>query len=86
MAFSTSSFERRSRASLRAATFGLPVQQRGFRRTPIFFSLQPSKMAVRPCTASSLPKINVFQQAASRANALVDVVPRDRHEFSDCVR
>jgi hypothetical protein len=67
MAFSTAYFERRSGASLRAATFGLPVRQRGFRNTPIFNGLQPSKMAVRPCTANRSPKNSVFQQAASLA-------------------
>ena len=65
MAFSTSSIERRSRASLRSTAFGRPVRQRGFQLTPIFNGLQPPKMAVHPCTGRSLSKNVVFQQAAS---------------------
>ena len=81
MAFSTSSIERRSRAShdsyrqilktghirsqLTCSTaFGRPVRQRGFRITPIFNGLQPSKMTVHPCTIRSLSKNRVFQPAA----------------------
>jgi hypothetical protein len=64
MAFSPSSFERRSRASLRSATFRHPVWQRGFQKTLIFNGYKPLKMAVHPCTASSSPKMRVFQQAA----------------------
>jgi hypothetical protein len=40
-------------------------EKRGFRKTPIFNGLQPSKMAVHPCTALSLSKNFVFQQAAN---------------------
>ena len=64
MAFSTSSLERRSRASLRSAAFRHPVWQRGFRKTLIFNGLRPSKMTVHPCTARSWSKMRVFQQAA----------------------
>jgi hypothetical protein len=50
MAFSTSPYERRSRASLRSAALRHPVWQRGFRMAPIFNGLRPSKMSVHPCT------------------------------------
>ena len=63
MAFSTSPYERRSHASLRCAELRPPVWQRGFQKTLIFNGLQPSKMPVRPCTARSLSKNKVFQQA-----------------------
>jgi hypothetical protein len=39
-------------------------EKRGFRMTPIFNGMQPSKMAVHPCTARTLLKNNIFQQAA----------------------
>jgi len=64
MVFSTSQFERRSRASLRIAAFRRPVWQRGFQIAAIFNGLQPSKMTVHPCTVRSLLKNRVFQQAA----------------------
>jgi hypothetical protein len=41
------------------------IEKRGFQLTPIFNGLEPSKMAVHPCTAYSLSKNVVFQQAAS---------------------
>ncbi|MCH8301212.1 MAG: hypothetical protein IH912_00545 [Proteobacteria bacterium] len=41
-----------------------PFEKRGFRMAPIFYGLQPSKMAGHPCTASRLPKNKIFQQAA----------------------
>jgi hypothetical protein len=66
MAFSTSPFERRSRASLRTAALRRPVLQRGFRMAPIFNDFQSSRMAAHPCTARSLPKNDVYQQAAGR--------------------
>jgi hypothetical protein len=65
MAFSTSPFKRRSRASLRSAALRRPVWQRGFRKVPIFNGLQPLKMPVHPCTARSVSKNRVFQQATS---------------------
>jgi hypothetical protein len=40
-------------------------EKRGFQMTHIFNGLQPPKMAVHPCTARSLLKNMVFQQAAS---------------------
>ena len=39
-------------------------EKRGFRKTPIFNGLQPSKMTVHPCTVHSLFKNCVFQLAA----------------------
>ena len=85
MAFSTSPFERRSRASgavigsydtllnaaerTGSAAFRRPVLQRGFQMALIFNGLQPSKMAARPCTARSLPKNRVFQWLLQRAVA-----------------
>jgi hypothetical protein len=41
------------------------IEKRGFQLTPIFNGLKPAKMAVHPCTARSLSKNIVFQQAAS---------------------
>jgi hypothetical protein len=40
-------------------------EKRGFRITPIFNGLQPSKITVHPCTVRSLSKNRVFRQAAS---------------------
>ena len=41
------------------------IEKRGIQLTPIFNGLEPSKMAIHPCTAYSLSKNVVFQQAAS---------------------
>ena len=66
VAFSTSTFERRSRASLRRTTFGHPIRQRGFRTSLIFNGLLPASWRP-PCTARNLSKSFVFQQAARRS-------------------
>jgi len=84
MAFSTSSIERRSRASLRSAASGHPVRQRGFQLTPIFNGLAPSKMAVHPCTAYSLSKNVVFQQAASPRYVSQTIERAARGTETDC--
>jgi hypothetical protein len=72
MTFSISPSERRSRASLRSAALRRAVWQRGFRMASIFNGFQPSKMTVRPCTARSLSKNRVFQQAAKAGLWWVD--------------
>jgi len=41
-------------------------EKRGFRKSLIFNGLQPSIMAVHPCTALSWSKNFVFQQADKR--------------------
>ncbi len=41
-----------------------PFEKRGFQMAPVFNGLQPSKMAVHPCTVRRLSKNRVFQQPA----------------------
>jgi hypothetical protein len=71
MAFSTASFERRSRTSLRFAAFRRPVWQRGF------------QMTVHRCTGRSLPKNRVFQQADSIAGMPTCGVPGQLLQTND---
>ncbi len=52
------------------AAFRRPVWQRGFQMTPIFYGLQPLKMAVRGCNA---------QMAVRGCNAQMAVHPRTAH-------
>jgi len=59
------------------AFFDIAIQKRGFRITPIFNGLQPSKKAVHPCTARAcrIWRNSAALRAACRETEIFDNLP-----------